>query len=125
MEATRAEKNRVIAEWLNMLCQCEKDEFGYSRHGYGTATGRCYKCNGLPADLTPDFFTSEEASALARRTIREKMPYMVFHREDGMEVVRFVPKDFSVPILTARGATEMEATAEAAYLCAVERKATV
>lgn len=121
MEATRAEKNRVIAEWLSLLCGCDKDQFGYSRHGYGTATGRCYKCNGLPADLLPDFYASEEASALARDAML-RTGHSLYLRKDRLHLFKGVMFDTDEEIGEFYG-SPIAAIAEAAYLCAVKRKA--
>lgn len=87
---TREEKNRKLAEWLGIIKPLDAIA---QRH-------------------IPDFYASEGASAMIRRKMRETHPYMVLHREDGREIVRFVRNAW--PIITANGETELEAIAEAA-----------
>lgn len=68
MSDEKQEKNRRIAEWLELLCKCEKDGFGWSIHGYGTAEGRCHKC--AKVHDAPDFYADESANAM----LLEAMP---------------------------------------------------
>jgi hypothetical protein len=35
---------RIAVEITGGMCLCEKDEGGWSIHGYGSAGGRCYGC---------------------------------------------------------------------------------
>jgi hypothetical protein len=43
-EELRALDLRIATEITGTICLCEKDKYGWSVHGYGSANGICYNC---------------------------------------------------------------------------------
>jgi hypothetical protein len=121
--------NRLLMPWLGLWTPTkEETEDALRDRRFDLRRWTLHRTSGAPIERfssyywTPlDFFTSEEASALLRRKIRERIPYMVIHREGAEEVVRFVPKFY--PIITGKGATELEAIANAG-LALIEKEKT-